>query len=113
MRAGSFRTPRLRLVVPLLLALLAAFTPSASAQSQFRYAPATQWGYTFAGPASTSPAGSTPKSANLEKQSTFNVNYIDFPEWAKRDLQAAVDIWAENFQSKVAITIDATWSTSQ
>jgi hypothetical protein len=41
------------------------------------------------------------------------VNYINFPEWAKRDLQAAVDIWAENFQSKVAITIDATWSTSQ
>ena len=113
MRAGTFRTPRLRLVVPLLLALLAAFTPSASAQSQFRYAPATQWGYTFAGPASTSPSGSTPKSANLEKQSTFNVNYIDFPEWAKRDLQAAVDIWAENFQSKVAITIDATWSSSQ
>ncbi len=54
-----------------------------------------------------------PKSANLEKQSTINVNYINFPDWAKKELQLAVDIWAANFQSKVAITIDATWSSSQ
>ena len=113
MRAGTFRSPRLRVVVPLLLALLATLTPSASAQSLYRYAPATQWGYTFAGPASTSPSGAIPKSANLEKQSTFIVNYTNFPEWAKKELQAAVDIWAENFQSKVVITIDATWSSSQ
>jgi hypothetical protein len=113
MRASAFRSPRLRVVVPLLLALLATLTPSASAQSLYRYAPATQWGYTFAGPAATSPSGATPKSANLEKQSTFNVNYSNFPEWAKRELQSAVDIWSENFQSKVVITIDATWSSSQ
>ena len=113
MRAGTLRSPRLRVVVPLLLALLATLTPSASAQSLYRYAPATQWGYTFAGPAATSPSGATPKSANLEKQSTFNVNYSNFPEWAKRELQSAVDIWSENFQSKVVITIDATWSSSQ
>ena len=113
MRAGTFRTIRFRAVVPVLLALLVTLTPSASAQSIYRYAPATQWGYTFAGPAATSPSGATPKSANLEKQSTFNVNYSNFPEWAKKELQAAVDIWAENFQSKVVITIDATWSSSQ
>ena len=113
MRAGTFRTMRFRAVVPVLLALLVTLTPSASAQSIYRYAPATQWGYTFAGPAATSPSGATPKSANLEKQSTFNVNYSNFPEWAKKELQAAVDIWAENFQSKVVITIDATWSSSQ
>ena len=113
MRAGTFRTIRFRAVVPVLLALLVTLTPSASAQSIYRYAPATQWGYTFAGPAATSSSGATPKSANLEKQSTFNVNYSNFPEWAKKELQAAVDIWAENFQSKVVITIDATWSSSQ
>jgi hypothetical protein len=113
MRAGTFRTIRFRAVVPVLLALLVTLTPSASAQSIYRYAPATQWGYTFAGPAATSPSGATPKSANLEKQSTFNVNYSNFPEWAKKELQAAVDIWAENFQSKVVISIDATWSSSQ
>jgi hypothetical protein len=113
MRAGTFRTIRFRAVVPVLLALVVTLTPSASAQSIYRYAPATQWGYTFAGPAATSPSGATPKSANLENQSTFNVNYSNFPEWAKKELQAAVDIWAENFQSKVVISIDATWSSSQ
>ena len=108
MRAGTFRTPRLRVVVPLLLAILATLTPSlsASAQSLYRYAAATQWGYTYAVPASSSTSGSIPKSANLEKQSTINVNYINFPDWAKKELQLAVDIWAANFQSKVAITID-------
>jgi len=116
MRAGTFRTPRLGAVlpvVPLLLALLATLTPSASAQSLHRYAPATQWGYIYAGPATKSPSGPAPKSANLEKQSTINVNYINFPDWAKKELQAAVDIWATNFQSKVTLTIDATWSSSQ
>ena len=116
MRAGTFRTPRFRLVlpvVPVLLALLATLTPSASAQSLYRYAPATQWGYTYAGPAASSASGPTPKTANLEKQSTINVNYINFPDWAKKELQLAVDIWAANFQSKVAITIDATWTSSQ
>jgi len=116
MRAGTFRTPRFRAVlsvVPVLLALLATLTPSASAQSLYRYAPATQWGYTYAVPAASATSGTTPKSANLEKQSTINVNYINFPDWAKKELQLAVDIWAANFQSKVAITIDATWSSSQ
>ena len=113
MRAGTLRTPRLRALVLVLLALLATFTPPASAQSLYRYAPATQWGYIYAGPAANSTSGATPKTANLEKQSTINVNYINFPDWAKRELQSAVDVWAENFQSKVVITIDATWSSSQ
>lgn len=113
MRAGTFRPPRFRAVVPVLLALLATFTPSASAQSLYRYAPATQWGYTYAGPAANSASGPTPKTASLEKQSTINVNYINFPDWAKKELQLAVDSWAANFQSKVSITIDATWSSSQ
>ena len=118
MRAGTFRTLRLRLVVPLLLAILATLapSPSASAQSLYRYTPATQWGYTYAvpaAPAANSPSAPLPKTANLEKQSTINVNYINFPDWAKKELQLAVDIWAANFQSKVPITIDATWSSSQ
>ena len=115
MRAGTFRTPRFRLVLPvlpLLIALLVSLTPSpsASAQSLYKYAPATQWGYTYAGPAANVTTGATPKGANLEKQSTININYLNaanFPEWAKKELQAAVDVWAANFQSKIAITIDA------
>jgi hypothetical protein len=109
-------------MLPVLLALLATLFPIAptasaqSAQPAYRYAPATQWGYTYAGTATgatTSTAGTTPKSSNLEKQSTINVNYIGFPDWAKKELQTAVDIWAANFKSKVTITIDATWSSSQ
>ena len=119
MRAGTFRTPRFRAVLsvgPILLALLATLTPSASAQSLYRYAPATQWGYTYAAPAANVTTGAAPKSSNLEKQSTIKINYVDeanFPQWAKLELQSAVDIWAANFQSKVVITIDATWSSSQ
>ena len=119
MRAGTFRTPRFRAVLsvgPILLALLATLTPSASAQSLYRYAPATQWGYTYAAPATNVTTGAAPKSSNLEKQSTIKINYVDeanFPQWAKLELQSAVDIWAANFQSKVVITIDATWSSSQ
>ena len=116
MRAGTFRTPRVRLVlqvVPVLLALLATLTPSASAQSLYRFAPATNWGYTYAAPATNFTTSAIPKSANLEKLSTINVNYNNFPDWAKKELQLAVDIWGASFQSKVAITIDATWSSSQ
>lgn len=116
MRAGTFRTPRFRAVLsvgPILLALLATLMPSASAQSLYRYAPATQWGFIYAGPAANSTSAPVPKTANLEKQSTINVNFNNFPDWAKKELQLAVDIWAANFQSKVAITIDATWSSSQ
>ncbi len=134
MRAGTPRTPRSRLalgVLPVLFALVAAVTPatspsaSASAQSLFEYAPATQWGYTYAAPATSatpvalfanSTTSAVPKSGKLERQSVITINYINsasFPDWAKRELRAAVDVWAANFQSKVAITIDATWSTSQ
>jgi hypothetical protein len=113
MRAGTLRTPRFYAVASVLLALLATLTPSASAQSLYRYAPATQWGYIYAAPASNSASTPIPKTANLEKQSTINVNYNNFPDWAKKELQLAVDIWGASFQSKVDITIEATWSSSQ
>lgn len=110
MRAGKSFSTRIAL---LILALLATLTPSASAQSLYRYAPATQWGYTFAGPESSATSQSPAKTGNLEKKSSIEVNYLNFPDWARRDLQLAVDVWSANFESKVKITIDATWSNSQ
>ena len=115
MRVGKSFTTRIAL---LILAILATLTPAATAQSLYKYAPATQWGYTFAGPASSSAtlfktSPEVPRSANLEKRSSIQVNYINFPEWAKNELQLAVDVWSANFDSKVAIAIDATWSNSQ
>ena len=115
MRAGKSFTTRIAL---LILAMLATLTPAATAQSLYKFAPATQWGYTFAGPATssttlvkTSPV--VPRSANLEKRSDIQVNYTNFPEWAKNELQLAVDVWSASFESKVTIKIDATWSNSQ
>jgi hypothetical protein len=110
MRAGKSFTTR---VVLLILALLATLTPTATAQSLYKYAPATQWGYTFAGPASSTTSQAVPRSGSLEKKSSIVVNYTNFPQWAKDELQVAVDIWSANFESKVTITIDATWSNSQ
>jgi hypothetical protein len=110
MRAGrSFRT-RIALVI---VALLATLTPAATAQPLYKFAPATQWGYTFAGTASTVTSQSPAKSGSLEKKSTIEVNYINFPEWARKELQLAVNVWSANFESKVTISIDATWSNSQ
>lgn len=113
MRAGHSHSSRLRLIALIALALVATFLSPASAASLFKYAPATQWGYTYAGPATNKTSTAAPRSANLEKASTINVNYNNFPDWAKKELQSAVDIWAANFSSKVPITIDATWTNSQ
>jgi hypothetical protein len=110
MRAGKSFTTRILLLIVVLLATL---TPSATAQPLYKFAPATQWGYTFAGTAASLTSQSPAKSSNLEKKSTIEVNYTNFPEWAKRELQLAVDVWSANFDSKVTITIDATWSNSQ
>jgi hypothetical protein len=104
MRAGKSFTTRIAL---LILAMLATLTPAATAQSLYKYAPATQWGYTFAGPATLFKTSSAvPRSANLEKRSDIQVNYTNFPEWAKNELQLAVDVWSANFESKVTITIE-------
>lgn len=91
---------------------LAGFTTPSSAQSQVLVRPATQWGNIYAGPATTSPQLPKPKVANLEKKAKIIVKYNNFPEWTKIQLQAAVDVWAANFESKVPIHIEATWGRS-
>jgi len=113
MRAGKFFSTRMAL---LILTLLAALTPAATAQSLFKYAPATQWGYTVAGVATSSTSTTSqvfPRSTTLDKRSSIQVSYSNFPNWAKDELQRAVEVWSANFESKVTITIDATWSYSQ
>jgi hypothetical protein len=110
MRAGKSFTIKIAL---LIVALLATLTPTATAQPLYKFAPATQWGYTFAGTAASVTSQSPAKSSSLEKKSSIEVNYMNFPDWARKELQLAVDMWAANFESKVTITIDATWSNSQ
>jgi hypothetical protein len=93
----------------LILGLLASLLiPTQSvALSNFKVAPSTVWGYTYAGKATGFTQTRPPKVAHLEQKSKFVVNYKNFPEWAKKDFQAAVDIWSANFASNVPITIEA------
>ena len=95
----------------LVLGLIASLTlpTQAVALSQFKVAPSTVWGYTYAGKASGQAQTRPPKVAHIEQKSKFIVNYKNFPEWAKKDFQAAVDIWSANFASAVPVTIDASW----
>jgi Fibronectin type III domain len=100
----------------LVAALFAGVFLSAPAQALVRVAPSTVWGHTYAGtsPAKSANATSTskPRSANIDAKSKFIVNYRNFPEWAKLEVQAAIDIWSANFQSSVPITLEATWGRS-
>ena len=91
---------------------LAGFTTPSVAQSQVLVRPATQWGNVYAGPATSSPQSPKPKVANLEKKAKIIVKFNNFPEWTKVQMQAAVDVWAANFESKVPIHIEATWGRS-
>jgi hypothetical protein len=99
----------LALVGALFLALLTA--PTAPALT-FKQIPATNWGYIYAGTEPSLTQKAPTKSKNLEIQSKFDVKYNNFPEWAKKEVQAAVDIWAANFKSNVVITVDASWGRS-
>ena len=112
MRA-SLRFPHLLrglALVGLVAGLLA--TPHANALSLTLERPSTTWGYTFAGPATTKIVSTVSTTAHLDKQSNFVVTYTNFPDWAKADVQAAIDIWSANFASTVPITVDATWARS-
>jgi hypothetical protein len=102
------------LVSSLLLASLGI--PTAEAIS-FRQVPATNWVHVLASDTeptdlvrTTSPLS---PAKNLEAVSKFDVTYNNFPDWAKKEVQDSLDIWAANFRSTVPITVDATWERSK
>ena len=103
-RMGSFA-----LVGALVVALLT--TPSAPALS-FKQIPATTWAHIYAGTEPATPQSSPTKSKNLEINSKFDVKYNNFPEWAKKEVQASIDVWSANFKSSVVISVDASWGRS-
>ncbi len=110
MKSQSLRKSGLFLLLSVLfVALLPVPT---QALSNFKVAPSTVWGHTYAGKTVGNASNTPPKVFNLEAKSKFVVNYKNFPEWAKKDFQSAVDIWAANFASSAPITIDATWGRS-
>jgi Fibronectin type III domain len=95
------------LPLALIAGLLAPI--QANALTPFLQVEAKQWGNIYAGPNTTEKQHPRKKVAYIEAKSKFIINYKNFPDWAKRDFQAAVDVWSANFSSSVPITIDATW----
>ena len=84
-------------------------TVDAQAITPFLQRQATHWGHTLAGPNTTDAQVPRAKTVNLEAKSKFILNYRNFPAWAKRDFQAAADVWAANFASTVPVNIDVSW----
>ena len=78
----------------------------------FKQIPATNWGYIYAGTDPVTTSNAQPTQKNLESKSKFVVRYNNFPDWAKKEVQAAVNVWSANFSSSVPITVDASWGRS-
>ena len=78
----------------------------------FKQIPATNWGYVYAGSDPVTTSNPEPRQKNLEVKSRFVVKYNNFPDWAKKEVQAAVNVWSANFSSSVPITVDASWGRS-
>ena len=90
--------------------------PTADAIS-FRQIPATNWVHVLSGDTESTDLVRTttpqPPTKNLEAVSKFDITYNNFPDWAKKEVQESLDIWAANFKSSVPITVDATWERSK
>ena len=100
------------IIIAFLLAPL--FSPPATALVNER--DSVIWGHTYAGGSSTTKVTTQNLQnfggAKLDAKSSFKVTYNNFPAWAEREMQSAIDIWSANFASTVPITVDATWGRS-
>ena len=100
---------RFLLSIGLLISVIVTPIPSANALA-VKVAPAG-WTYLFA---SDTPAKqtATPRvfSVNLEKKSNFVPIYNNVPDVAKASIQRAIDIWSENFSSKVPVNVNVAWT---
>jgi hypothetical protein len=96
-------------------ALVTSMLVTPGDEAQVRVRASTVWGHTVAGNSAPTANATAPKSSpvsNLEKISKFAISYNSFPNWARSEVQAALDTWALNFKSSVDIKVDATWSRS-
>jgi hypothetical protein len=93
-------------------ALVASIFSAPTAEALFKVIPATQWGHIYAGTATDTKPEQRGPVKNLQAKSKIEVKYNNFPDWAKKEVQAAVDTWAANFASTVTINIDASWGRS-
>ena len=105
MRLKSILTS-IGLVAAILVAPISL--PAANAL-EIKVAPAG-WGYIYTS-GNTASIQSTPRSpaANIEKKSNFIVNFNAVPTVARGAVQAAIDVWSENFSSTVPINVNVSW----
>ena len=106
---------RIKRIGPFALAgalIVALVTAPAAPALTFKQIPATTWGHIYAGTQPTSTQSAPTKSKNLEVKSKFSVKYNNFPEWAKKEVQASIDVWSANFKSSVVVSVDASWGRS-
>jgi hypothetical protein len=94
------------------LALVASIFSAPTAEALYKVIPATQWGHIYAGTTTLTKPEQRAPAKSLQAKSKIEVKYNNFPEWAKEEVQAAVDVWAANFASTVTIKIDASWGRS-
>jgi hypothetical protein len=89
--------------------LVAPISLPAASALEIRVAPAG-WGYVYASGKTVS-VQSTPRSpsANIEKKSNFIVNFNTVPTVARGAVQAAIDVWSENFSSTVPVNVNVSW----
>jgi hypothetical protein len=103
------RLKRFLLSIGLLISVIVTPIPNANALA-VKVAPAG-WTYLFT---SDTPAkqNATPRvfSVNLEKKSNFVPIYNNVPDVAKAAIQRAIDIWSENFVSKVPVNVNVAWT---
>ena len=103
------RLKRFLLSIGLLISVIVTPIPNANALT-VKVAPAG-WTYLFV---SDTPAKktATPRvlSVNLEKKSNFVPIYNNVPDVAKASIQRAIDIWSENFSSKVPVNVNVAWT---
>ena len=110
----SLEPMRLKSMITSLLVVASFLVAPISNSSalEIKVAPAN-WGYIYASGNSVS-VQATPRlpSANLEKKSNFLINFNTVPSVARPAVQAAVDIWSENFASTVPINVNVKWGSS-
>jgi len=87
------------------LALLTSIFSAPSAEALYKVIPATQWGHIYAGTATDKKPEQRAPAKNLQAKSKIEVKYNNFPDWAKKEVAAAVEVWAANFSSTVTINM--------
>ena len=115
MRALSRLKSKGVLAYLLSLALsLSLLIPIEANALNFNSAPARFWGHIYASGDRTASLNSKSPQNSLEGEvkSEWRVTYNDFPAEARGAVQYAIDIWSRSFESKVPISVEASWETN-